>query len=109
MSAEQHRLLQALEHFNSRTKGGALPEGVQEAVQALQQALSGPMPGKDSPGAREALSVAPGTVGAQPISKAAKGVDGPSPGQREAKSSHTNNISQQIQEAAEAIAAANSK
>lgn len=99
MSAEQQRLLQALEHFTNRTKGGDLPKGTEEALQALQKALSGPMPGNDSPGQREALSVAPGTTGTgEHFSKAALGVDGPSPGQGESKS-----LSQQIADAAAEI------
>lgn len=101
MSAAQQRLLQALENFSTRTKGQALPKGAEEALAALRQALSQPAPGKDTPGQREALKVAPGTRGTgEDISRAAKGIDGPSPGQREAMS-----VSEQIQQAAEAIAA----
>lgn len=103
MSMEIQRLLQAAEHFKARTRGAELPKGALEAVDALQKALGEPMPERDTPGARAALRVAPGTKGTgEPFSKAARGVDGPSPGQREAQS-----LSQQIQEAAESIAAKN--
>lgn len=101
MSAANQRLLQALENYTIRTKGQKGSESLSEAISALQKALSQPTPGKDSPGQREALKVAPGTRGTgEDISRAAKGIDGPSPGQREAMS-----LSQQIQEAAAAIAA----
>lgn len=100
MSIHEQRLLQAIENYVTRTKGGEVPKGSEDALSALKKVLGAPAPGKDSPGAREALKVAPGTVGAgEPMNKAAKGIDGPSPGQREAQS-----ISQQIQEAAQAIA-----
>lgn len=101
MSIHQQRLLQALESYVTRTKGGEQPKGAEEAIQALQKVLGTPAPGRDTPGAREAFKVAPGTKGTgEPIDKAAKGIDGPSPGQREAQS-----LSQQIHEAAAAIAA----
>jgi hypothetical protein len=104
MSIHVQRLLQALENYNTRTKGAEdQPKGVQEAVAALVKALGTPAPGRDTPGQREALKVAPGTVGTgAPMEKAAVGIDGPSPGQREAKS-----LSQQIHEAAASIVDAN--
>ena len=101
MSVHQQRLLQAIENYVTRTKGGEQPKGAEEAIAALQKVLGTPAPGRDTPGAREAFKVAPGTRGTgEEMSKAATGIDGPSPGQREAKS-----VSQQIQEAAAAIAA----
>lgn len=101
MNAEAQRLLQALSHFQARSRGAELPKGVSEAVEGLQKALGGPMPGRDTPGSREALKLAPGTQGTGvPMEQAAKGSDGPSPGQREAKS-----VSQEIKEAAEKAAA----
>ena len=101
MSIEAQRLLQAVQNYRTRTKGAELPKGTEEALAAVQKALSAPEPGRDTPGARAALKVAPGTKGAgEPMQKAAVGIDGPSPGQREAQS-----LSQQIQEAAESIAA----
>jgi hypothetical protein len=101
MSIETQRLLQAVQNFKTRSKGGELPKGTEEALEALTKALGAPAPGRDTPGARAALKVAPGTTGAgEPFPKAARGVDGPSPGQREALS-----LSQQINEAAESIAA----
>lgn len=101
MSIHEQRLLQAIQNYNNRNKGGEVPKGVDEAISALTKALGTPAPGKDTPGAREALKVAPGTTGTgEPIGKAALGIDGPSPGQREAQS-----LSQQIADAAAAIAA----
>lgn len=104
MNIQAKRLMQAIEHFQGRTKGaGDIPKDVHSAIEALHKALNLPAPGKDSPGAREALKVAPGTTGAgEPMNKAALGVDGPSPGQREARS-----LSQQIHEAAASIVEAN--
>lgn len=99
MSIHEQRLLQAIENYVSRTKGGEVPKGAEEAISALQKVLGTPAPGKDTPGQREALKVSPGTVGTgADISRAARGVDGPSPGQREAMS-----LSQQIADAAAAI------
>jgi len=101
VSIENQRLLQAVQNFKTRSKGAELPKGTQEALEALTKALSAPSPGRDTPGERAALKVAPGTTGAgEPMAKAAKGIDGPSPGQREAQ-----RLSQQIQDAAESIAA----
>jgi hypothetical protein len=100
-NSQTMRLLQALEFFSSRTRGAELPKGVEEAIQGLQKALGQPMPGQDTPGARAALKVAPGTDGTgENYRKAAIGRDGPSPGQREA-----NGISEEIQKAAESIVA----
>jgi ribosomal protein S6E (S10) len=102
MSQAVQRLLQAVENFKTQTRGAELPQGAQEAVEAVQKALGQPMPGRDTPGAREALKLAPGTTGTGvPMQDAAKGPDGPSPGQREAKS-----VSAAIDEAAAAIVAA---
>lgn len=99
-NAEVQRLLQAMSHFSARTRGAQLPKGVQEGVEALQQALGQPLPGHDSPGSREALAVAPGTKGTgAPMAKAALGPDGPSPGQKEAQG-----LSGQIAAAAAEIA-----
>lgn len=96
------RLLQAIEHFNSRTKGAQdIPKEVVAAVEGLHKALNVPPPGRNTPGSREAYAVAPGTRGAaEPFPKAARGIDGPSPGQREARS-----LSQEIHDAATSIAA----
>lgn len=104
MSGEQQRLLQAIEHFNSRTRGAELPKGVAEAVQGLQKALGQPMPGRDTPGAREALKLAPGNATGVPMEQAAKGSDSASPGQREALSV-SEEIDAAAQKAAEQIAA----
>ena len=99
MSVNQQRLLQAIENFQRRNKGEERNDKVEEAIGALTKLLSAPAPGRDTPGAREALKVAPGTRGAgEDMSRAAVGIDGPSPGQREARS-----LSQQIHEAAQAI------
>jgi len=100
MSIHEQRLLQAIQNYSNRSKGGELPKGVEEAIAGLTKALSAPAPGKDSPGAREALKVAPGTTGTgESIARAARGIDGPSPGQREAQS-----LSQQIADAAAQLA-----
>lgn len=96
MSIHEQRLLQAIQNYSTGSKGGELPKGIEEALAGLTKVLSSPAPGKDSPGAREALKVAPGTTGTgESIKKAALGIDGPSPGQREAQS-----LSQQIADAA---------
>lgn len=109
MSQEVQRLLQAVEHFKARTRGAELPKGAQEAVDGLTKALGQPMPGRDSPGARQALALAPGTTGTGvPMEQAATGVDGPSPGQRAAQSQGSG-ISKEIQEAAAQIVANASK
>jgi hypothetical protein len=92
MSAEAQKLLQAVEHFKARTRGAELPKGTEEAVAGLQKALGQPMPGRDTPGEREALKAAPGTGSA--LRDAAKGPDAPSPGQREAAG-----LSEQIEQA----------
>lgn len=105
MSQEVQKLLQAVEHFKARTRGAELPNGAQEAVDGLTKALGQPMPGRDTPGAREALKVAPGSgpLGA-PMELAAKGPDVPSPGQREAHA-QGGTISDEITKAAESIVA----
>jgi ribosomal protein S6E (S10) len=105
MSQEVQRLLQAVEHFKARTRGAELPKGAQEAVDGLTKALGQPMPGRDTPGAREALSVAPGTTGTGvPMEQAAKGPDAPSPGQREAQGQGST-VSEEIAKAAAEIVA----
>lgn len=95
------RLIQAIEHFQSRSKGAAdIPKGVQSAIETLHKELNLPAPERNTPGSRAAHAVAPGTRGAaEPFPKAAKGIDGPSPGQREARS-----LSQEIHDAAVSIA-----
>lgn len=99
MSVHEQRLLQALANYQRSTKGGEVPKGAEDAIKGLQEALSEPAPGRDTPGMRAALKVAPGTTGTgENISKAAKGVDGPAPGQTEAKS-----VAAQIAEAAASI------
>ena len=98
-SAEEARLLDAIERYQGRTSKGEPKQGVSEALQGLLKALGTDGPARDTPGAREARRVAPGTDGTgEHYSKAAIGRDGPSPGQREARS-----LSQEIQEAAESI------
>jgi hypothetical protein len=94
MSAEQHRLLQAIQHFSARTRGAELPKGVPKALEGLQKALGQPMPGHDTPGAKAALKAAPGT-GSGPPTGAAKGSKSTPPGQQEAT------VSEAIQRAAE--------
>lgn len=103
MSQEVQRLMQALEHFQARTRGAELPKGVGEAVGALQKSLGSPMPGRDTPGARQALKLAPGTDGTgAPMREAALGPDGPSPGQR---ASGKTGVSEDIHRAAAEIVA----
>lgn len=103
MSAEVQKLLQAVEHFKARTRGAELPKGAQEAVDGLTKALGQPMPGRDTPGAREALKLAPGqgTGTGVPMEQAAQGPDAPSPGQQAAGGA----VSGEITKAAEAIVA----
>lgn len=102
MSMEVQRLLQAVEHFKARTRGAELPEGTDKALEGLAKALSTPVPERDTPGGRAALSAAPGTKGTgEHFSRAAKGTDQPSPGQRAAAA----NVSGEIEKAAAAIAA----
>jgi hypothetical protein len=87
--AEVQRLLQAVQHFQNRSRGAELPKGAAEAIEGLQKALGQPAPGRDTPGAREALKQAPGnapeTGTGTPMKSAAVGNDRPSPGQREAQ------------------------
>jgi hypothetical protein len=97
MSAEVQRLLQAVEHFKARTRGAELPKGAEDAITGIEKAFSQPMPGRDSPGEKEALKASTGTGAA--LRDAAKGPDTPSPGQREAAA-----ISEQIEQAAAQIA-----
>lgn len=99
---EAQRLLQAISHFKARTRGAALPKGTEEALKGLAEALGTSMPDRDTPGGREALKVAPGTRGTgEPFPKATLGPDGPSPGQRAAQKS----ASQEMDEAATGLAA----
>lgn len=101
MSAELQKLLQAVDHFEARTRGAELPEGLSEAVEGLKKVAGHPMPDRDTPGAREALKLAQGTTGTGAALKdSAKGPDAPSPGQREAQS-----VSAEIAKAAESIVA----
>lgn len=78
------RLLNALSAF-SENPPRDLPDGVIESIQELGTNLSGYNgPDTASPGQKEALKVAAGTDGTgEHFTKAAVGVDGPSPGQRE--------------------------
>lgn len=101
---EAQRLLQAIEHFKARTRGAELPKGTEEALTGLSKALGTPMPDRDTPGGRAALSVAPGTRGTgEHFSQAVKGPDGPSPGQRAAKRA-SDGIREAAAELAEKIA-----
>lgn len=106
MNTQTKRLLQALEQFQERTKGAKdLSPDVGKAIEALQGALNAPPVSEDSPGRLSALDAVKGTTGAgEPMEKAAKGPDGPSPGQTEGRS-----MSEQIHEAAQAIAASAKK
>lgn len=98
---EAQRLLQAIDHFQARTRGVELPKGTKEALEGVQKALKTPMPDRDTPGGREALKVAPGTRGTgEHFSQAVKGHDGPSPGQREAAG-----VSREVEEKASELAA----
>jgi hypothetical protein len=104
MNMQAKRLLEAVEHFQGRTKGAEdISPEVADAVKALHEALGMPAPDRNTPGARAALKVVPGTKGSgETFAKAAKGVDGPSPGQRAAQS-----LSQQINDAAAEIVSRN--
>ena len=75
------RLLNALQAF-SENPPRDLPDGVVESIKDLSTNLAGYNgPDTASPGQREAAKVA-GTDGTgEHFSKAARGVDGPSPGQ----------------------------
>ena len=74
------RLLNALQDFSENP-----PRGVVEAINELGTNLSGHNgPDTASPGQNEAMKVAAGTDGTgEHFTKAATGIDGPSPGQRE--------------------------
>jgi len=78
------KLMNAIAEF-SQNPPRELPDGVLEAIQGLGKDLSGFAGNPEaSPGQREAMKVAPGTDGTgAPFPSAAKGVDGPSPGQLE--------------------------
>jgi hypothetical protein len=102
MSSQQsQRLVQAVQHFQERTRGEELPKETQDAIKGLLNALEGGTPARDTPGGRAALKAAPGTDGTgEPMERAVKGPDGPSPGQRAARS-----VSQEVKEAVANIAA----
>lgn len=103
MSVEVARLLQAVDQFRSRTENTELPQGTEEALKGLSEALGQPVPDRDTPGGRAAAAASPGTQGTgEHFSKAAKGPDKPSPGQRAAKES----LSEEIHKAAASIVAA---
>jgi hypothetical protein len=94
------RLTQAVEQFRERQPRD-LPDGVDQALTSLAEALGGvDHEGRgDSPGQRE-VSAVTGTDGTgEHHSKAARGIDQPSPGQREVTS-----VSAGIQKAAAALA-----
>lgn len=99
MSQELQKLIQAAEHFKARTRGAALPDGLDKALDGLLKAAGQPMPDRDTPGSREALKLTQGTGNG--LKASAKGADAPSPGQREAQA-----VSAEIAKAAESIVAA---
>lgn len=79
------KLLRMLKEFHENPPG-ELPEGVLEAIETLGKdiAQQGGASESASPGELEALKYAPGTDGTgAPFQKGARGVDGPSPGQKE--------------------------
>lgn len=94
------RLEQAIEQFEARAPRD-LPDGVSQALSSLKESLGTVEPGADdSPGKQAAQEVAAGTDGTgEHYSKAARGSDQPSPGQREAAS-----VSGDIEKAAASIA-----
>lgn len=100
MSIEITRLQQAIEQFVGRAPRD-LPDGVLDKVKELGTSLSEVTPApRGSPGMEEAKKVAFGTDGTgEHYSRAAKGPDQPSPGQREAMS-----VSAEIEKAAATIA-----
>jgi hypothetical protein len=80
------RLQQAVEQFQGRAPKN-LPDGVMQKLEEVMGELGQFDPSMDdSPGRREVAKVAPGTDGTgEHFRKAARGRDGPSPGQREAR------------------------
>lgn len=97
---EVQRLQQAIEQFEGRAPQN-LPDGVMDRLKEVSRELQSFDPVGDSPGHRDAREAAPGTDGTgEHYSRAAKGPDGPSPGQREAAGA----VSSQIAEAAKQIA-----
>ena len=93
------RLQQAVEQFQGRAPRN-LPDGVMDKLTEVMTELGQfDTDADDSPGKREVRALAPGTDGTgEHYSKAAKGADGPSPGQREAR-----NLTSDIKEAAASI------
>ena len=93
------RLQQAVEQFRGRAPQN-LPDGVMQKLEEVMGELgSFNTDADDSPGKRDAAALAPGTDGVgEHYSKAAKGPDGPSPGQRESR-----DLGSEIKEAAAAI------
>jgi len=81
------RLQQAISAFRDRAPQD-LPEGVMSGLDEIENMLGEYAPAETSPGHRAAQSaqgLAPGTDGTgEHYRKAAKGPDGPSPGQKEA-------------------------
>lgn len=99
-SVEVTRLVQAIEQFEQR-KPRNMPEGFDESLASFKSALTGDVPGQENtPGSRAAREVAGrGTDGTgEHYSRAARGSDQPSPGQREAAS-----VSGDIEQAAASI------
>ena len=94
------RLRQAVEQFQGRAPKN-LHDGVMDKLKEVMDELGQFDPSsEDSPGKREARALAPGTDGTgEHFRKAARGIDGPSPGQREAR-----NLSSDIETAAREIA-----
>jgi hypothetical protein len=98
---EVTRLEQAIEQFKARSPQN-LPDGVTQALDGLRESLSTIEPDAgDSPGRQAAQEVAAGGTNGtgEHYSKAARGADQPSPGQREAAS-----VSGDIEKAAASIA-----
>ena len=98
-SAEVAKLAQAIESFEARLPRD-LPDGVMESLSEVKEQLAGYEPDRgNSPGQRQAAEVQ-GTDGTGvSFRKAARGVDKPSPGQREAEG-----VSVEIEKAAASIA-----
>ena len=102
-SVEVTRLKAALEQFKARTPRD-LPQSVLRGIEEVEKQLGRVEPVRDTPGAREAQGAATVGTGVH-FSKAAKGPDQPSAGQREAAGvAGSKTISEEIQEAASTIA-----
>ncbi len=86
------RLLNAIEEF-TKNPPRDLPDGAIDTLQDLGTSLNGYVGAPEaSPGAKEAMKVAAGTDGTgEAFPKAAVGVDGPSPGQREYENANNGN------------------